>query len=155
MFQTHYPTYRAAEIATFRDRAVDYIRSAQRPDGSWYGAWAICFTYAGMFALESLKTVGETYENSERVRRACQFFLDHQMEDGGWGETYRSCETGVWHQHPESQVVQTAWVVIAMLEGGFPDKEPLKKALQMIMRRQQKNGEWLQEAIEGVFNKSW
>jgi lanosterol synthase len=155
MFQTHYPNYRAAEIVTFRDRAVDYIRSAQRPDGSWYGAWAICFTYAGMFALESLKTVGETYENSERVRRACQFFLDHQMEDGGWGETYRSCETGVWHQHPESQVVQTAWVVIAMLEGGFPDKEPLKKALQMIMRRQQKNGEWLQEAIEGVFNKSW
>jgi lanosterol synthase len=61
----------------------------------------------------------------------------------------------VWHQHPESQVVQTAWVVIAMLEGGFPDKEPLKKALQMIMRRQQKNGEWLQEGIEGVFNKSW
>jgi lanosterol synthase len=155
MFQTHYPTYRAAEIVAFRDRAVDYIRSAQRPDGSWYGAWAICFTYAGMFALESLKTVGETYENSERVRRACQFFLDHQMEDGGWGETYRSCETGVWHQHPQSQVVQTAWVVIAMLEGGFPDKEPLKKALQMIMRRQQKNGEWLQEAIEGVFNKSW
>ena len=155
MFQTHYPAYRNAEIIAFRDRAVDYIRSAQRPDGSWYGAWAICFTYAGMFALESLKTVGETYENSGRVRRACQFFLDHQMEDGGWGETYRSCETGVWHQHPESQVVQTAWVVIAMLEGGFPDKEPLKKALQMIMRRQQKNGEWLQEAIEGVFNKSW
>jgi lanosterol synthase len=46
-------------------------------------------------------------------------------------------------------------MVIAMLEGGFPDKEPLKKALQMIMRRQQKNGEWLQEGIEGVFNKSW
>lgn len=23
------------------------------------------------------------------------------------------------------------------------------------MSRQQKNGEWMQEAIEGVFNKSW
>ncbi|KAF3000096.1 Lanosterol synthase (Oxidosqualene--lanosterol cyclase) [Curvularia kusanoi] len=154
MFQQYYPSYRADEIKRFRDRAVDYIRSAQRADGSWYGAWGICFTYAAMFALESLKSVGENYTNSERVRRACQFFLDRQMADGGWGETYKSCETGVYTPHEQSQVVQTAWVVIAMLEAGFPDKEPLRKALRMIVDRQMPNGEWKQEAIEGVFNKS-
>ncbi|KAB2110056.1 Lanosterol synthase [Alternaria gaisen] len=154
MFQNYYPDYRTAEISAFRDRAVSYIRAAQRPDGSWYGSWGICFTYAGMFALESLKCSGEQYENSERVRRACQFFLDKQMDDGGWGETYKSCENGVWDQHPQSQVVQTAWVIIAMIEGGFPHKEPLEKAVKLIMKRQQANGEWLQEAIEGVFNKS-
>lgn len=155
MFQEYDSSYRAAEIAAFKARAIDYIRAAQLPDGSWYGAWGICFTYAGMFALESLACGGETYANSERVRRACKFFLDHQMEDGGWGETYRSCETGVWCNHAQSQVVQTAWVVIAMCHAEFPDKEPLRKALEMVVRRQQRNGEWLQEAIEGVFNKSW
>lgn len=42
-----------------------------------------------MFALESLALAGETYENSESVRKACQFLLGKQMADGGWGESYK------------------------------------------------------------------
>ena len=110
-FHEVYPDYRANEIRSFTTQAVEWIRTNQRDDGSWYGSWAICFTYAGMFALESLATQDETYANSERVQRACQFFLDRQNEDGGWGESYKSCETGKWCQHPDgSQVVNTAWV---------------------------------------------
>jgi lanosterol synthase len=48
----------------------------------------VCFTYATMFALESLAIAGENHANSERVRRACDFLLGKQMPDGGWGETY-------------------------------------------------------------------
>ena len=115
-FRKLYPTYRAAEIQKFVSRAVDWIRGDQAADGSWYGSWGICYTYAGWFALESLKTQGETYENSERVRRACKFFLDRQEEDGGWGESYKSCETVTWCRHPDgSQVVQTAWVCFSVL----------------------------------------
>ncbi|KAG8628126.1 hypothetical protein KVT40_003999 [Elsinoe batatas] len=154
LFNKYFPDYRAEEIKHFKQRAVEYIRRAQRPDGSWYGAWGICFTYAGMFALEALASVGETYENSERVRRGCKFFLDKQMEDGGWGETYKSCEVGVYTQHEQSQVVNTAWTVIAMIEVGFPERAPLERAVRLLMKRQQENGEWLQEGIEGVFNKS-
>lgn len=155
LFTTIYPNYRKQEILAFKQRALEYIRRAQRPDGSWYGSWGICFTYAGMFALESLASVGEKYSNSGRVRRACKFFTDRQMADGGWGETYRSCETGEYCQHEKSQVVQTAWVVIGLLEAGFDERKVLDKAVKMIMSRQQANGEWLQEGIEGVFNKSW
>jgi lanosterol synthase len=46
-----------------------------------------------------------------------------------------------------------------MLEGGYGgdarQKEVLKRAVRLIMERQMGNGEWVQEAIEGVFNKSW
>lgn len=113
LFRKHYPTYREPIITKFTDSAVDYIRKDQREDGSWYGAWGICFTYASMFALESLKSRDASYGNDEAVRRACDFFLRKQGEDGGWGESYRSCETGVWCGHPDgSQVVQTAWVRI-------------------------------------------
>jgi lanosterol synthase len=155
-FQLSDPNYRSKEIDRFTKRAVQWIRTNQRADGSWYGSWAICFTYAGMFALESLATQGEMFENSERVRRACKFFLDRQHEDGGWGESYKACETGQWCEHPDgSQVVNTAFTIIALLEAKYPHKEPLERAINLLMRRQQANGEWLQEGIEGVFNKSW
>ncbi|KAK3064299.1 hypothetical protein LTS18_008460, partial [Coniosporium uncinatum] len=103
----------------------------------------------------SLGCVGETYRNSERVRGACQFLLDHRGEDGGWGESYKACEIGEWVDHPEgSQVVMTAWAVIGLLEAGFDNVEVLRRALGVVVKRQRKNGEWLQEGIEGVFNKS-
>lgn len=155
-FTKMYPEYRAAEIVKVREGAVKYVRDAQRPDGSWFGSWGICFTYAGMFALASLATVGETYENSERVRRACTYLLEKQGEDGGWGESYKSCELGKWVPHPDgSQVVQTAMATIALMEAGYPDRRPLEKAARLLMKRQLNNGEWPQEAIEGVFNKTW
>ncbi|KAI9828342.1 MAG: Lanosterol synthase (Oxidosqualene--lanosterol cyclase) [Thelocarpon impressellum] len=154
LFSEHYPDYRTQDIATVKSGAVEYIRRAQRADGSWYGSWGICFAYAGMFALESLASVGETYENSERMRRGCDFLLGKQMDDGGWGESYKSCETGVYTPHAQSQVVNTAWVCIGLMEARYPHREPLEKALRLIASRQQANGEFLQEAIEGVFNKS-
>ncbi len=155
LFSEYYPNYRSDDIIKSKARALDYIRKAQRADGSWYGSWGICFTYAGMFALESLASVGETYENSPRVRRACEFFLSKQMEDGGWGESYRSCETGVYTPHSKSQVVQTCWAIIGLMEAEYPEKGPIEKAVKLIMGRQDRMGEWEQEAIEGVFNKSW
>lgn len=155
LFTKVYPEYRAREISETKYKALTYIRNAQRADGSWYGSWGICFTYAGMFALESLASAGETYTSSARVRKAVQFFLDRQLPDGGWGETYKGCETGVYCSHERGQVVQTAWVLIGMLEAGYSDREPMDRAVKMIMSRQLDNGEWPQEAIEGVFNKSW
>ncbi len=147
--------YRSEEIKKVKEAALAYIRRAQRGDGSWYGSWGICFTYAGMFALESLGSIGETYHNSGRVKKGCEFLLSKQMADGGWGESYKGCEQKQYVQHEKSQVVQTAWACIGLMEAGYPDNTPIKKALTMIMSRQQRNGEWLQEAIEGVFNCSW
>ncbi|RMZ81528.1 hypothetical protein DV737_g2446, partial [Chaetothyriales sp. CBS 132003] len=153
LFQQH-SNYRSREIKAIKETALQYIRKAQRPDGSWYGSWGICFTYAAMFALESFASVGERHENSARVRLACQFLIDRQMADGGWGESYRSSELKRWVNHEKSQVVQTAWALIALLAADYPDHDPIRRAVTLIMSRQQPNGEWLQEAIEGVFNCS-
>ena len=31
----------------------------QRPDGSWYGSWGVCFTYGTWFGIEGLIGAGE------------------------------------------------------------------------------------------------
>ncbi|RYO73768.1 hypothetical protein DL766_004874 [Monosporascus sp. MC13-8B] len=155
LFGEYWPQYRAREIEAFIGRSLKWIKSYQRPDGSFYGNWAICFTYATMFALESFHSIGEHYENSSHSKRACDFLISKQREDGGWSESYKSCEVGVYTEHPTgSQVVMTAWALIGLMKADYPDIEPIRKGIELIMDRQQPNGEWKQEAIEGVFNKS-
>ncbi|CAD6500406.1 BgTH12-07583 [Blumeria graminis f. sp. triticale] len=154
-FTKYYPEYRSAEIKSFKDRAVSYIKKAQGKDGSWYGSWGICFTYAGMFALKSLASIGEFYSNSPHSRLGCDFLVSHQREDGGWSESYKSCETATYVEHTDgSQVVMTAWAIIGLLKAEYPDRSILQRGVKFIMNKQQPNGEWLQGAIEGVFNKS-
>ncbi|KAL2840674.1 terpenoid cyclases/protein prenyltransferase alpha-alpha toroid [Aspergillus pseudoustus] len=155
LFSSHWPEYRTAEIQTFIHRALGYIKRTQRPDGSWYGSWGVCFTYGTMFALESLASVGETYNNSARVRRACAFLISKQREDGGWSESFESCERMEYIEHSSgSQIVQTSFATIGLMKADYPFVDPIEKAIRLIMDRQQPNGEWLPEAIEGIFNKS-
>jgi lanosterol synthase len=48
----------------------------------------------------------------------------------------------------------TAWALIGLMNAQYPDITPLRRGIKLLMDRQQANGEWKQEAIEGVFNKS-
>jgi lanosterol synthase len=95
LFREHWPDYRAEDIESFIEQAVKWIKHAQLPDGGWYGSWGICFTYATMFSLESLSSVGETYATSKASRAGCHFLISKQREDGGWSESYKVCETPV------------------------------------------------------------
>lgn len=95
LFRQHWPDYRTDEINVFIKRATNWIRSNQRLDGSWYGSWGICFTYATMFALESMASIGEVCRTSLIARRGCQFLVSKQREDGGWSESYRVRDTNL------------------------------------------------------------
>src|SRR5579863_1456911 len=53
-FREHYPEYRNSEIKRSIKRGIQFILSQQRDDGSWYGSWAVCFTYGTWFAIEAL-----------------------------------------------------------------------------------------------------
>jgi lanosterol synthase len=127
-----YPSHRSITVRNALRRAVRYLKREQRNDGSWCGSWGICFTYATFFVLVGLQSVGEDFNNSESVKRACEFLVSKQRDDGGWGEHWTSCETGEYVQHPaKSQVVQTAWAVLALMYARYPDDEHIRSGLQV------------------------
>lgn len=134
--------------------AIEYIKNVQRKDGSWYGCWGVCFTYAGMFALEALNTVGENYENSDVVKKGCQFIVAKQRSDGGWSESMKSSELHLYVETEQSLVVQTAWALIGLILAKYPDGSVIKKGCEFLTSRQNLDGSWDFEDIEGVFNHS-
>eukprot|EP01102_Stenamoeba_stenopodia_P019914 TRINITY_DN7614_c0_g4_i1.p1 TRINITY_DN7614_c0_g4~~TRINITY_DN7614_c0_g4_i1.p1 ORF type:complete len:737 (-),score=182.30 TRINITY_DN7614_c0_g4_i1:86-2296(-) len=150
-FAKIYPTHRAAEIKESVRRGVQLIKSKQREDGSWYGSWAVCFTYGTWFGVEGLIAAGEP-KNSPTIQKACQFLVDHQNADGGWGEDSRSCSEKKWVNSQSSHAVNTGWALLTLLAADYPNRSVIEKGVKFLIERQQSDGDWAQEGISGVFN---
>ncbi|XP_068186115.1 lanosterol synthase isoform X2 [Antennarius striatus] len=156
-FQKVYPRYRAEEIRSTLNEGLEYCRKVQRPDGSWEGSWGVCFTYGTWFGLEAFACMGHAYQDGEacaEVQRACRFLLDHQMSDGGWGENFESCEQRRYVQSDTAQIHNTCWALLGLMAVRHPDRRAIERGVQLLVDRQLPNGDWPQENIAGVFNKS-
>ena len=152
--------HRKGEIATSLSRGIKYIKSIQRDDGSWYGSWGVCFTYGVWFGLEALAVVGEdaVAPGDSPARRACEFLLSKQRADGGWGESYLSCQDKVYTQleGDVSHVVNTGWALLGLIAAGWHkvDRKPLDAAARFLISMQEKSGDWPMQHISGVFNRN-
>jgi len=159
-FRNHDPAYRTREIAAAIEKGLHFIRQQQRTDGTWFGSWAVCFTYGTWFGVEALAETGApTYENPAQavdpaLDQACRFLLEKQRSDGGWGESFESCLRGEYIPHEESQIVNTSWALLALMAARSPERNQIEKGIQFLIDRQEPNGDWPQQGISGVFNRS-
>eukprot|EP00800_Vazella_pourtalesii_P017683 TRINITY_DN5494_c0_g1_i13.p1 TRINITY_DN5494_c0_g1~~TRINITY_DN5494_c0_g1_i13.p1 ORF type:complete len:384 (-),score=57.89 TRINITY_DN5494_c0_g1_i13:419-1570(-) len=153
LFSKFCPEYRGREIAAALSKMEKFIRNRQRPDGSWEGSWGICFTYGTWFGLEALAAMGHFSEDLA-VSKACQFLLGKQRSDGGWGEDFKSCTQRRYIEHNTSQVVNTSWAMMALIAAKWPNELVLEKGANFLVKNQLVNGDWAEEDIKGVFNKS-
>uniref|UniRef100_A0A3P9IZH1 Terpene cyclase/mutase family member n=1 Tax=Oryzias latipes TaxID=8090 RepID=A0A3P9IZH1_ORYLA len=156
-FQKAYPNHRAEEIRSTLHEGLEYCRRVQRPDGSWEGSWGVCFTYGIWFGLEAFACMGHAYKQDgvcEEVQKACQFLLDRQMSDGGWGEDFESCEQRCYVQSSAAQIHNTCWALLGLMAVRHPNRQAIERGVQLLVNKQLPNGDWPQENIAGVFNKS-
>uniref|UniRef100_A0A8D3CE99 Terpene cyclase/mutase family member n=1 Tax=Scophthalmus maximus TaxID=52904 RepID=A0A8D3CE99_SCOMX len=156
-FQKVHPEHRAEEIRSTLREGLEYCRRVQRPDGSWEGSWGVCFTYGIWFGLEAYACMGHVYEDKDvcvEVQKACQFLLDRQMPDGGWGEDFESCEQRCYIQSSTAQIHNTCWALLGLMAVRHPDRQVIERGVQLLIDKQLPNGDWPQENIAGVFNKS-
>uniref|UniRef100_A0A8C0F8B5 Terpene cyclase/mutase family member n=1 Tax=Bubo bubo TaxID=30461 RepID=A0A8C0F8B5_BUBBB len=156
-FHDEFPEHRASEIRETLQKGLDFCCKQQRADGSWEGSWGVCFTYGTWFGLEAFASMQHTYRNGsarQEVARACQFLLSKQMADGGWGENFESCEQRTYVQSDTSQIHNTCWALLGLMAVRYPDTDVLERGIKVLLDKQLPNGDWPQENIAGVFNKS-
>lgn len=152
-FRKRFSGYRKAEMDKAITEGAKFLVSQQRTDGSWYGSWAVCFTYGTWFGVEGLLAAGYRPDAKE-IQAACRFLVSKQNSDGGWGESFESCLTKEYVPHKESQIVNTSWALLTLMAADYADKAVIERGIEYLLSVQQANGNFPQQSISGVFNHS-
>ena len=152
---------RSQEVRSSIRRGQDMIKSVQKSDGSWYGSWAICFTYACWFGIEALALDDSSRKaNKLLIDKCCYFLLSKQMSDGGWGESYESCVRKEYRDSQSGHVVCTAWALLSLILANpralasSAVVQSVERGVRFLMNAQLPNGDWAQQSISGVFNRN-
>lgn len=124
-------------------RAIDFLRSEQEADGSWFGRWGTNYVYGTWSVLMALGAAGLD-DTDPMVRRAIDWLVHTQNPDGGWGEsndTYQSSQSSPAVRFP-SNAFQTAWAMLALTAVGQANCAAARSGVEYLLSVQQADGLW-------------
>ena len=131
-------------------RGALWLRRNQTADGSWRGVWGVQYIYGTLFGIRGLVADGAS-PTDPALRTACRWLLKCQRKDGGWGEHHSGCLSGRYVPHEQSQVIQTSWALIALLEAGESDWAAISRGAGFLIDTQDADGTWPKQDMAGVF----
>jgi squalene-hopene/tetraprenyl-beta-curcumene cyclase len=124
---------------------IDYLRRTQLPDGSWYGRWGMNYIYGTWSSLCALNAAGLD-GNAAVVRKAADWLLRIQNDDGGWGEdgaSYKLDYKG--YERAPSTASQTAWALLGLMAAGEVDHPQVQRGIRYLLDNQTGDGLWDEE----------
>ena len=130
-------------------RALAFLRREQEPNGSWFGRWGTNFIYGTWSVLCALNAAGIPAEDPA-VRRAVDWLVSVQREDGGWGEdeeSYADASPGLYKEPTPSQ---TAWAVLGLMAAGEAENLAVARGIAYLARTQRPDGEWEEKPYTAV-----
>jgi len=121
---------------------LEYLLREQEQDGSWFGRWGTNYIYGTWSALCALRLADDDRVGPAR-RRAVDWLLARQRDDGGWGEDGAS----YWRDHPrgegkESTASQTAWAVLGLMAAGEVEHPAVARGVGFLLAAQRAHGFW-------------
>ena len=123
-------------------RGLDALISRQEPDGSWYGRWGMNYVYGTWSALCALAVAGVD-PNAPTVRRAVDWLVRIQNDDGGWGEGGDSYKLGYrGYEASPSTASQTAWALLGLMAAGEADHPSVARSVAYLAANQGEDGFW-------------
>lgn len=130
-------------------KALDYIRSQQEADGSWYGRWGVNYIYGTWQVLRGLRALNLDM-NQPWLLKARDWLESVQHLDGGWGERCNTYDDPVFKGQGPSTASQTAWAVMGLCAFDDPQLPSLKRGISYLMRAQNPDGSWTEDEITGT-----
>ncbi len=148
--QERFPQTIDESMVSSISKAEAWLRRAQLSDGSWRGVWGIQYIYGTLFGIRGLLAAKAT-PGDPALRLACQWLLARQHSDGGWGEHHSGSLSGKYVEHEDSQIIQTAWALIALLEAGDSNWTAISRGVDFLLGTQNPDGTWPKQDMAGVF----
>ncbi|MGH3425607.1 MAG: hypothetical protein ACRDO8_12790, partial [Nocardioidaceae bacterium] len=84
------------------------------------------------------------------IGRAVDWLVDHQGEDGGWGEDLRSYVDSSWIGRGTPTASQTAWALLALHAAGLADAAPAQRGIAWLVEHQRDDGGWDEPEFTGT-----
>jgi squalene-hopene/tetraprenyl-beta-curcumene cyclase len=131
------------------DRAVDYVRRNQEPDGSWFGRWGVNYVYGTWQALTGLAEAGVPRDDPA-VAAGAGWLLAHQQACGGWGESPDSYEDPSLRGRGTPTASQTAWAILGLLAAGMHEHPAVSRAVRFLTHTQNEDGTWDEPEFTGT-----